>query len=50
MSDPFNEGRKAAQARKMRSWGIALVLLAFVVVIFAVTVAKIGGNIGHGGG
>lgn len=49
MSDPFNEGAAAAKARKMRSWGIAIALLAFVVVIFAVTIAKIGGNLAHGG-
>ncbi len=44
--DPFHEGRAAARARRMRSFGIAIALLAFVVVVFIVSMIKIAG--GHG--
>jgi hypothetical protein len=45
--DPFNEGEQAARARKMRSVMIALALVAFVVVVFAVTMIKLGVNATH---
>ena len=44
MSDPFHEGLAAAKARRMRSWMIALGLIAFVAIVFAVTIAKMGAN------
>ena len=31
--------------RNQRNWAIAGVLLAFVVLIFVVTIAKLGGNV-----
>ena len=49
MSDPFHEGQPAAKARKTRSWMIALALVAFVLVVFAVTIIKVGANL-HGAG
>lgn len=48
MSDPFHEGAAAAKARKMRSWMIALGLIVFVLIVFAVTIAKVGASLGHG--
>ncbi len=38
--DPFGEGPAAAKARRMRSLGIALALVAFVVVVFIVSIIK----------
>jgi len=32
----------------MRSWMIALGLIAFVAIVFAVTIAKVGANLAHG--
>ena len=48
MSDPFHEGPPAAKARKMRSWMIALGLILFVVLVFAVTIAKMAAAVHHG--
>ncbi|WP_158916750.1 hypothetical protein [Caulobacter sp. S45] len=39
--DPFREGAAAARARRMRSLGIALALVAFVVVVFIVSIIKL---------
>jgi hypothetical protein len=44
-NDPFNEGPVAARARRMRSLGIALALIGFVVVVFIVSIIKMA----HGG-
>ena len=33
--------------RKQRNWAIAGLLLAFVVIVYAVTIVKIGGNIAN---
>lgn len=46
-SDPFREGQAAARARRMRSLGIAVALVAFVALIFAVTLVKLNANL-HG--
>lgn len=48
MSDPFHEGRQAAKARRTRSWVIALGLILFVVLVFAVTIAKMAAAVHHG--
>lgn len=45
--DPFNEGLPAARARKMRSLVIALGLVAFVALIFIVTIIKLTANAAH---
>lgn len=45
MSDPWNEGEQAAKARRGRSLAIALGLLAFVALVFIITLVKIGGNV-----
>ena len=44
--DPFGEGPAAARARRLRSLGIALALVAFITVVFVVSIIKIAG--GHG--
>jgi len=33
--------------RKQRNWAIAGVLLAFVVLVFVVTIVKLGGNVAN---
>ena len=38
------------KARKRRNLWIALSIVAFVVLVFAITMAKIGGNIANMGG
>lgn len=48
MSDPFHEGPPAARARRTRSLVIALCLIVFVVLIFVITIAKLGANLHHG--
>jgi t-SNARE complex subunit (syntaxin) len=42
---PFGEGPDAAKARKRRSLMIALSLIAFIVLVFVVTIVRLGGNI-----
>ena len=43
--NPFNETDEAARARRKRSIAIALGLVAFLVIVFAVTIAKLGGHV-----
>ncbi len=46
MSHPqFNESPEAARARKMRNWALAGVLIAFVALIFVVTIVRMGGHV-----
>jgi hypothetical protein len=45
--DPFGEGPEAARARKLRSLMIALALVGFVILVFAVTLIKLGANATH---
>jgi len=45
--DPFAEGAAAAKARRMRSVMIALALVAFVIIVFAVTMLKLAANATH---
>jgi hypothetical protein len=42
--DPFREGPPAASARRRRSLAIALMLVAFVALVFGVTLVKMGEN------
>ena len=46
--DPFGEGLAAARARRLRSIGIAVALLAFVALIFVVSIARLTANAHHG--
>lgn len=45
-SNPFNESPEVARARRSRSWAIALGLLAFVALVFIVTMLKLTHNVG----
>jgi hypothetical protein len=42
--DPFGEGDASAGARRRRSLAIALALVAFVVIVFATTMIRMGQN------
>ena len=42
--DPFQEGAAPAEARRRRSLAIALALVAFVVIVFATTMIRLGQN------
>ena len=41
----FQETPEAAKARKRRSVAIALGLVAFIVIVFVVTLVKLGANV-----
>ena len=43
--DPFNEGPEAAAARRRRNVVLALGLLAFVALVFVITVVHLGGSV-----
>jgi hypothetical protein len=43
--NPFNETDEAAKARRMRSIALGVGLTLFVVIIFFVTLAKMGGHV-----
>ncbi len=45
MSDPSREDPEAAKARRRRNFALAAGLIAFAVLTFIVTVAKLGGHV-----
>ena len=46
MSHPqFNETPEAVRARRTRNWILAAVLIAFVGLVFAVTIVRLGGHV-----
>lgn len=45
MSDPQRETPDALKARRMRNIVLALALLAFVALVFMVTLVKLGANV-----
>jgi hypothetical protein len=45
----FDESPEAAKARRMRSIAIAVVLAAFVVLVFVVTLVRIKGHVADPG-
>ncbi len=47
MSNPNDESAEDAKARRGRNLLLALALVVFVGVVFAVTIVKISGNVGH---
>ncbi|MCE9523410.1 MAG: hypothetical protein K8S25_13385 [Alphaproteobacteria bacterium] len=47
MSTPMPLTPEELKKRNQRNWAIAGILLAFVVLVFVVTVVKLGGNIAH---
>jgi hypothetical protein len=44
MSDPYREGPEAARARRLRNLAIGGVLVAFVLLIFVITIIRLGSN------
>ena len=42
MSDPYTEGPEAQAARKRRNWILAGALFAFVILVFVVTIIRLG--------
>ena len=44
-SDPASESEAAAKARRRRSVFLAVGLVAFVILIFVVTIVKLKGNV-----
>jgi hypothetical protein len=46
VSDPNNESPGAARARRGRNLLLAGALLAFVALVFVITIVKISGNVG----
>lgn len=44
-SDPFREGEAEAKARRLRSLALALALLAFVALVFVVTILRMSSNV-----
>ena len=49
MSDPKSEGEAARKARRGRNIAIAAGLLAFVALVFVITIVRLGGNVAaHG--
>lgn len=47
MSHPARESDEARRARRLRNWLLAGALLAFVVLVFVVTLVRLGGNVAH---
>ena len=45
MSDPKSEDEAAQRARRGRNVAIALGLVAFVVLVFVITIVRLGGNV-----
>jgi hypothetical protein len=47
MSDPSHEGEDFAKARRGRNIAIALGLVAFVIIVFVVTLVRLGGSVAN---
>ncbi len=47
MSDPNREDDAAAKARRGRNVAIALGLVAFVILVYVVTVVRMGGSVAN---
>lgn len=45
MSDPNREGEAAAKARRGRNIALAIGLVLFAVLVFVVTIVRLGGNV-----
>jgi hypothetical protein len=45
MSDPLNEDSEAAKARRRRNLAIGAGLVAFVILVFVMTIVKLGGHV-----
>jgi hypothetical protein len=44
-ANPFHESDEAAKARRTRSLALGIGLAIFVLLVFAVTLAKLGGHV-----
>ena len=42
---PFKETPEAARARRVRNWMLGGVLLAFVVLVFVITIVRLGAHV-----
>lgn len=49
MSDPKLESPEARKARSGRNYALLIGLLAFVALVFVVTLARLGGNVASNG-
>ena len=49
MSDPLRESEAARKARRGRNIALALGLVAFVALVFVVTIARLGGHVADHG-
>jgi len=49
MSDPNAESPQARRARSGRNFALLIGLLAFVALVFVVTLARLGGNVASNG-
>jgi hypothetical protein len=47
MSDPSHEGEDFAKARRGRNIALAIGLVAFVIIVFVVTVVRLGGSVAN---
>ena len=47
MSDPNQEGEAFVRARRGRNIALAVGLVLFVILVFVVTVVRLGGNVGN---
>ena len=47
MSDPKRETAADAKARRGRNVALALGLVLFVILVFVVTIVRLGGNVAH---
>jgi hypothetical protein len=45
--NPFHEPEEVAKARRLRSLAIAYVLVAFVILVFIVTITRMGGHVAN---
>ena len=45
MSDPLSEGPEARAARRRRNLMLAAALVAFAILVFIVTIVRLGGNV-----
>jgi hypothetical protein len=45
MTNPAQEAPEAARARRFRNWLLAGALFAFVVLVFVVTIVRLGGHV-----
>ncbi len=45
MSHPVQESPEAGKARRLRNWMLAGALFAFVILVFIVTIVRLGGHV-----